>query len=123
MKTTSTVTYLDKELISSNSFHTLGAGTTTVTIAYGEEKIFIEFIVSEVENQESNKMWGQVISSDRLQVHLLNFRQLIPTQPLGPFELGVMGGRPLTIVVEATGVRNTPCKHVSYTLYMGGVSG
>lgn len=72
MKATTTVTYLDKELIASDSFHTLGVGTTTLGIAYGEEKIFIEFVVSEGVNQESNKMWGQIVNSDRLQVHILN---------------------------------------------------
>ncbi len=115
MKATTRITYLDKELIASESFHTLGVGTTTLAIAYGDEIISVEFVVSEVEEQESNMMWGQVVTSDRIQIHLVNFRQLIPSKVLGPSELGTMAGRPVTIVVGVMGVRNSPCKSIAYS--------
>ena len=115
--------YLDKELIAAESFHTLGVGTTTLTITYGQEQISIEFVVSEVPDQESNKMWGQVVTSDLLQIHLVNFRRLMASQVLGPSELGTMAGRPLTIAVEVTGVKDSPCKRITYSLYMGGANG
>src|SRR3990172_11135650 len=117
------VTYLDKELVASQAFHTLGVGTTTLVVTYGQEQIAVEFVVSEVADQEANKMWGQVVSSDRLQIHLVNFRQLMPSRVLGPSELGTMAGRPATIVVEVTGVKNTPCKHIAYSLYLGVANG
>lgn len=123
MNITSKITYLDKEMIASQSFHTLGVGTTTLTITYGQEKIAIEFVVSEAANQEANKMWGQVVSLDRLQIHLVNIRQVLPGKVLGPFDLGTMAGRPLVIVVEVTAIKGTPCKHVAYSLYMGGGNG
>lgn len=123
MKATTRITYLDKELIASESFHTLGIGTTTLVIAYGDEQISVEFVVSEVADQESNKMWGQVVSTDRIQIHLVNFRLLMPSQVLGPSELGTMAGRPVTIAVEVMGVKNSPCKRISYSLYLGGANG
>ena len=123
MTATTRVSYLDKELIASQTFHTLGVGTTTLEITYGQEQIFVEFVVSEVADQEANKMWGQVVASDRLQIHLVNFRQLLPAQVLGPSELGTIANRPATIVVEITGVKNTPCKRIAYSLYLGGANG
>ena len=60
MNATTRITYLKNELIASQSFHTLGVGTTTLEVTYGQEQIAVEFVVSEVENQEANKMWGQV---------------------------------------------------------------
>lgn len=121
--TTTRITYLDKELIASQTFHTLGIGTTTLTVTYGQEQIFVEFVVSEVADQEANKMWGQVVASDRLQIHLVNFRQLLPSQVLVSSDLGTISDRPVTIVVEVTGVKNTPCKQIAYSLYLGGASG
>jgi hypothetical protein len=117
------VTYLDKELVASQLFHTLGIGTTTLEITYGQERIFVEFVISEVDDQETNKMWGQVVASDRLQIHLKNFRQLLPSQVLGPSDLGTILNRPVTIIVEVTGVKNTSCKQIAYSLYLGGASG
>lgn len=123
MIATTRVSYLDKELIASQTFHTLGVGTTTLEVTYGQEQIFVEFVVSEVADQETNKMWGQVVASDRLQIHLVNFRQLLPAQVLGPSELGTIANRPVTIVVEITGVKNAPCKRIAYSLYLGGANG
>jgi len=123
MYATTRITYLKSELIASQSFHTLGVGTTELKVTYGDEEIIVEFVVSEVENQEMNKMWGQIVSSDRMQIHLVNFRQLMPSQVIGPFDLGTMAGRPLTIIVEVTGVKNTACKFITYSLYMGAMNG
>jgi len=96
-------------------FPYIGFETTTLEIIYEQEQIAVEFVVSEVENQEANKMWGQVVSTDRMQIHLVNFRQLMPSQVLGPFDLGTMAGRPLTIVVQVTGIKNTACKFIAYS--------
>lgn len=123
MNATTRITHLKDELIASQAFHTLGVGTTTLEVIYGQEQIAVEFVVSEVENQEANKMWGQVVSTDRMQIHLVNFRQLMPFQVLGPFNFGTMAGRPLTIVVQVTGVKNTACKFIAYSLYMGATNG
>lgn len=123
MQATTRIIYLDKELIASQAFHTLGLGTTTLSVMYGEETISLEFVVAQIENMETNKMWGEVVSTDRLQVHIVNFRQLMPSQVLGPFDLGTMAGRAITLVVEVTGVKNTPCKYISYSLYAGGANG
>ncbi|MFA6053263.1 MAG: DUF6864 domain-containing function [Methylobacter sp.] len=123
MNATTRITYLKNELIASQSFHTLGIGTTTLEVIYGQEQIAVEFIVSEMENQEANKMWGQVVSTDRMQIHLVNFRQLMPSKVLGPFDLGTMAGRSMTIVVQVTGVKNTACKFITYSLYMGAENG
>ena len=123
MQATTRIVYLDKELIASQAFHTLGPGTTTLAVTYGQEQVTVEFVVSQTEDLEVNKMWGEVVSTDRLQVHIVNFRQLVPSQVLGPFELGTMAARPLTLVVEVSGVKNTPCKYVSYSLYLGGANG
>lgn len=123
MNATTRITYLKNELIASQSFHALGVGTTTLEIIYGQEQIAVDFVVSEVENQEANKMWGQVVSTDRMQINLVNFRQILPPKVLGPFDLGTMAGRPLTIVVQVTGVKNTACKFIAYSLYMGAING
>ncbi len=123
MDATTRITYQDKELIASQTFHTLGVGTTTLTVTYGGEQIAVDFVVSEVTNEEPNRMWGQVVSSDRIQIDLVNFRQIMPAQVLGPFEVGTMAGRPITIFVGVTGVKNTPCKHIAYSLYLGGANG
>ena len=123
MNTKTQVTYLDKELVASGAFHTLGVGTTKLRIEHGGESIEIEIVVSTAEGQPINKMWAQVVSSDRLQVHLMNFHQLVPSQTLGPAELGTFGGRPVTFVFEATGVKNTPSKHIGYSVYLGGLNG
>ena len=123
MTTNTRVTYLDKELVASGAFHTLGVGTTTLHIEHAGESIEVEFVVSEVNNEPPNKMWAQVVSTDRLQIHLVNFWQLMPSQTLGPAELGTLAGRPLTFVCEATGVKNTPSKHIGYSVYLGGTNG
>jgi hypothetical protein len=123
MTTNTRVTYLDKELVAAGSFHTLGVGTTTLRIEHNAEFIEIEFVVSEAEGQPVNKMWAQVVSTDRMQVHLVNFRQLMPSQTLGPAELGTLGGRPFTLVCEATGVKDTPSKHIGYSVYLGSARG
>lgn len=123
MNATTRIRYLKNELIASQSFHALGVGTTTLEIIYGQEQIAVDFVVSEVENQEANKMWGQIVSTDRMQIHLVNFRQILPPQVLGPFDLGTMASRPLTIVVQVTGVKNTACKFIAYSLYMGAING
>lgn len=122
MNATTRITYLKNELIASQSFHILGVGTTTLEIIYEQEQIAVEFVVSEVENEEANKMWGQVVSNDRMQIHLINFRRLMFSQVLGPFDLGTMAGRPLTIVVGVTGVKGTACKFITYSLYMGAMN-
>ena len=120
MRASTIVTYLDKELISSESFYTLGIGTTTLEVSYGNEKIAIEFVVAEAADQPANKVWLEVVRSDRLQVHIQNFRQLMPAQLLGPVELGSMAQRPLILALAVTAAKPSPCKHISYSLYMGG---
>lgn len=123
MTTSTRVTYLDKELVASGAFHTLGVGTTTLRIEYDGEAVEVEFVVSETDNEPPNRMWAQVVSRDRLQIHLINFRQLMPSQTLGPADLGTLAGRALTFVCEATGVKNTPSKHIGYSVYLGGANG
>lgn len=123
MEAITTVTYLGQELIASGSFHTLGVGTTTLSIQYADESISVEFVVSESPLQESNKIWGQVVSSDRIQIHILNFRQLLGPPALGPLDVGTMAGRPLRLVVVVSGVKGSECKHITYSLYMGGQNG
>lgn len=120
MRASTIVTYLDKELISSESFHTLGIGTTTLDVLYGNERITIEFVVAEAAELPVNKMWLEVVRYDRIQVHIQNFRQLMPAQLLGPVELGSMAQRPLILVLAVTAAKPSPCKHISYSLYMGG---
>lgn len=120
---TSIVKYLDKELIDAQTFHTLGYGTTTISIKYGQEQITVDFIVSETPSSEANLMWGQIVSVDRLQVHLVNLRQKLPPKMLGPTELGTMGGRPLIIIVTVTSTSVAQCKYISYSLYMGDMNG
>ena len=123
MQAETTVTYLDQELISSGSFHTLAVGPTTLKISYGGESISVDFIVSESPLQERNKIWGQVVSTDRLQIHILNFKQIMAPPALGPIDVGTMAGRPLSLVVVVTGVKDSECKHIAYSLYMGGFNG
>lgn len=123
MQAETTVTYLDQELIASGSFHTLGVGTTTLAVRYGGESISVDFVVSESQLQESNKIWGQVVSTDRLQIHILNFKQVLGPPALGPLDVGTMAGRPLSLVVVVTGVKGSECKHIAYSLYMGGQNG
>ncbi len=122
MNATTKITYLNNELIANQSFHTLGVGTTTLDVNYGQEKITVEFVISDDISQDKNKMWGQVVSIDRVQIYLVNCRQLLPSQVLGPFDLGTMANRPLTIIVEVRGVKNTSCKLVTYSLYMGAIN-
>jgi hypothetical protein len=55
MRATTSVKYLDKELIASDAFHTLGVGMTTLRVDYGNEAIEIEFVVSSVEGSPSIK--------------------------------------------------------------------
>jgi hypothetical protein len=123
MRAKTSVRYLDKTLVASDSFHTLGVGTTTLRVEYEGEAIEIEFVVSAVEGQPVNQMWAQVVSSDRLQVHLVNFHQIMPSQTLGPKELGLLAGRQVILILEATGVKGTPSKHISYSLYLGEANG
>jgi len=123
MNATTRITYLKNELIASQSFHTLGVGTTSLEVTYGQEQIIVEFIVSEDKNQEANKVWGQIVSTDRLQIYIVNLRRLAPSQAIGPFELGTMAGRPLTLIVEFIGVKDTACKLITYSLYMGAMNG
>lgn len=123
MQAETTVTYLDQELIASGSFHTLAVGSTTLKISYGGESISVDFVVSESPLQERNKIWGQVVSTDRLQIHILNFKQVMAPPALGPIDVGTMAGRPLSLVVVVTGIKGSECKHIAYSLYMGGLNG
>jgi hypothetical protein len=123
MQAKTLITYLKQELIASQAFHTLGLGTTTLSVTYDTEQIAIEFIVAQIDSMEINKMWAEIVTTDRLQVHIVNFRQLLPSQVLGPFELGAIGGKQLTLVLEVTGVKDTPCKYISYSLYMEATNG
>lgn len=118
MRATTSVRYLNKELVASDAFHTLGVGTTTIRIEYGGEAIEVEVVVSTAEGKPVNQMWAQVVSTDRVQLHLVNFHQLVPSQTLGPVDLGTLSGRAATLVVEATGVKGTPSKHIGYSLYL-----
>jgi hypothetical protein len=121
LKNQTDVVYLDYELVASESFYTLGPGTTILTIHHGDDRISIEFVISETDGSEANKMWAQVVSIDRVQVHVLNLRQIAPPQIIGPADLGFIGGRPIKIVLGVSGLggKNQLCKHVSYSLYVG----
>jgi hypothetical protein len=85
MNATTKITYLNNELIANQSFHALGVGTTTLDVTYGQEKITVEFVISEDISQDNNRMWGQVVSIDRVQIYLVNFRQLLPSRALWAF--------------------------------------
>jgi len=114
----------DNELIASDSFHTIGLGTTTITVEYGGEIIYIDLVIRETGDGTVNKpVVGKVISTDRFQVDIENLRQVMPPMTIGPVELGDLTGRIMTLILEIQAIQKTQSKRISYSLYLGGAHG